>query len=85
MITFNEGSMGRAKVLHEMGITPGCNAISGFLQSDNLRIKKGEKAILEITKEARQKRRARKRKKEEEEAGDNASYGPCLLYTSRCV
>lgn len=39
---------GRAKVLHHMGILPGRNTLSGFLEIDNLRIKKAEKAILEL-------------------------------------
>lgn len=66
---------GRAKVLHHMGILPGRNTLSGFLEIDNLRIKKAEKAILELTKEARQKRRVLKRKKDERDAEKDTSYG----------
>lgn len=75
VITFNDGSMGRAKVLKEMGITPGFNAIAGFHRADIFRVKKAEKAILELTKEARQKRRSMKRKREDKEAENKQEYG----------
>lgn len=67
---------GRAKVLHHMGILPGRNTLfSSFLEIDNLRIKKAEKAILELTKEAKQKRRVLKRKKDERDAEKDTSHG----------
>lgn len=68
--------MGRAKVLKELGIVACRNAISGVLKEDEERIIKAEKAILQLTKEARQKRKAQKRKKEDKETGDTSCYDP---------
>lgn len=72
VVTFNDG----AKVLSEMGIVPGFNAIAAFAKADSDRLKKAERAVLQLTKEARQKRRAQKRKKDDEEEAANPSYGP---------
>lgn len=76
VITFNDGAMGRAKVLKDMGIVPGFNAIVGFMKADGDRIKKAERAVLQLTKEARQKRRAIKRKSEDGEMLDVSAYAP---------
>lgn len=54
-ITFNDGVMRRAKVLSEMGIVPRLNAIAAFTKADGDRLKKAERAVLQLTKEARQK------------------------------
>ncbi|KAG8308354.1 hypothetical protein J6590_002442 [Homalodisca vitripennis] len=59
-----------------MGITPGVNAIDGFAKADTDRLKKAEIAVLQLTKEARQKRRSQKRKCEDKESADTQSYEP---------
>ena len=58
MVKFIEGVLGKARVLRNIGITPGFTTIFGS--------KKAEKDIVEIRKKARHKRRAHKRKQEEE-------------------
>lgn len=54
-----------------MGITPGFHGIAGFAKADIERVKKEDVAILQLTKQARQK----KRKREDEEVED-LFYGP---------
>lgn len=61
--------MGRAKFLHEIGITPGFHAIAGLAKADMKRVKKAEVAIFGLQKRPG-KKRAKKMKREDEEMRD---------------
>lgn len=51
-------SVGRARALKELGIVPEFDAIAGFANADEDRVMKAQKAVLQLSKEARQQRRA---------------------------
>lgn len=68
VITFNEGNLGRIKVLqHITGADAGVNSIIGYRQMDKQRVKKADRAQKENQKQKRQRKRGCKRKLEDEE------------------
>lgn len=80
VITFNEGSIAKSSVLKRLGCNISSNTVEGLKSIDRERIYKSENAVLQLTKEARMKKRNMKRKREDkEEQNDNPEYGPGLF------
>lgn len=73
VISFNDGHMGRLKVMARLGIAPGINTIRGLQLLDNVRVRKAQYAAEFNTKKARAARR-RKLLGEEEELEDDPDY-----------
>ena len=68
VITWNDGNIGRVKVLRALGMKSGENTMHALQSLDKLRIQKAEAAALQMTKEARKKRRMANQIPDEEEA-----------------
>lgn len=56
-ITFNDGNMGRIKIMEEFGLAVGNRAKQCFIELDNLRLKTAEFRLHQSTKEMRKKKR----------------------------
>ena len=54
ILSFNNGNIGRAKVLQHLGRYPGCNPMRQLRAMDQERVKKCDIALEELNKEARQ-------------------------------
>lgn len=65
VITFNNGNIGRIKVLEKLGLQPGSNTIETMKYMDSVRLRKAESSFLFATKEARKRKRASKLIQEE--------------------
>lgn len=76
VICFNDGCYSRVHVMKAMDIEPGENMKSGLKKLDIDRVAKADKAVADMTKEARVKRRGEKRKREDKETHEQDSYGP---------
>ena len=72
VLSFNVGNIGRARVLQHLNISPGYNTLKSLRQMDMKRVKKADLAQLEMSQEARKKKRNLKRKLEE---ADDPDYG----------
>ncbi|KAJ8891908.1 hypothetical protein PR048_004464 [Dryococelus australis] len=59
VISFNEGNFGRFKVLQELDISPGPNAVNTFKFLDKVRIQKSHCAAELSTKKAKVHKRKR--------------------------
>lgn len=70
VLTFNDGNMGRIRVLMYLNIVPGIHTVKGLQLLDKLRIAKGQRAAEFSTKEARSNRRKRLLEKEEDKEED---------------
>lgn len=73
ILAFNDGNIGRVKVLEDMGVSPGVNTTKSLHAMDLERIRKADAAVEFFSREARTKRRNQKRKLEEEDP-DNPDY-----------
>ncbi|KAG8245502.1 hypothetical protein J6590_104887 [Homalodisca vitripennis] len=74
IVTFNEGNIGRIKVLEKLGITDlGKNTLEALKIAYASRVRKAELAAQLATKEARIKRR---RQRLAEEEVDDSDYSP---------
>ena len=75
---FNNGNIGKCKVLQQIGLTPGKKCVSAMLKLDKRRVTDSDQAALEATKEMRQRRSIAKRRledlMEEEEGTETPSY-----------
>ncbi|KAJ4436588.1 hypothetical protein ANN_16621 [Periplaneta americana] len=76
VITFNDGSSSRKKVLELMGIKPGLNMERALCAIDVRRVKEAEKAMQTQSKEHRTAKRNQKRRREEEEKEKEDDYNP---------
>lgn len=72
VLAFNVGNVGRARVLQHLNIDPGWNTLKRLRQMDKKRVRKADLAMLEMTEEARKRRRNLKRNLEDI---DNDDYG----------
>ncbi|KAJ4444118.1 hypothetical protein ANN_05907 [Periplaneta americana] len=70
IISFNDGNIGRMKVLQKLGIEPGFNTITILKELDSLRIKKAEMVMEEMAKKGRKLKRNKKRSREDTEDSD---------------
>ena len=75
ILSFNNGNIGRARVLQHLGIDPGCNTLRQLRAMDQERVKKCDIALEELNKEARQKNRNLKRKGESLEEPEYVAGG----------
>lgn len=74
IITFNDGNIGRIKLLKELGFTDyGVNTINALKSADEERVRKADRAAMDATKEARV---ARRRKRIVEDEGGEDFYSP---------
>lgn len=75
LITFNEGQLGKVRVLQSLCGKAGANTVVGLKNQDKLRLRYAEQAMMELEKNASQSRRSIKRRLEEkEEAEEDAVY-----------
>lgn len=78
VLSFNDSYVSKIKVLEELGLEPGKNMVLALKRLDEVRIRKAEKAVIDLEKKIRQKRTLSKRKLEdlyqEDEDPDNPSY-----------
>jgi hypothetical protein len=75
VLVYNDGNIGRVKVLEEIGLQPGVNTVRQLQRIDRNRVAKADKAVLEMSKEARtRKRNARRRLEESQENPDDPEY-----------
>lgn len=75
--SFNDGHIGKCKVMKELGLKPGKNYVSGMKLLDRRRIRKAEKASQELKNKIRKHQHILKRRLEhqlEEEETDEPSY-----------
>ena len=75
ILSFNNGNIGRAKVLQHLGIYPGCNTVQQLQAMDQERVKKADVAIEDLKKEATKKIRNLKRKREDTEDTEYVAGG----------
>lgn len=74
VITFNDGNIGRIKVLKDLGFSDyGLHTVSALKDADEARIRRADRAALEATKEVRIQRR---RKRLACDEGGEADYNP---------
>lgn len=77
--TYNKGNITKCLVLESIGLQPGHHCITALKKIDEARIKKAEKAILEIEKKSRFRARQVRNKLEDQyleaEDPDNPAYG----------
>lgn len=76
VISFNDGHLGKIKVLEELGCTPSTNTLQQLQEIDHERVRKADAAITAICKQARKKKRGKKRKKDDEDGTREPDYGP---------
>lgn len=76
IICFNDGCYKRIHVMKAMDIEPGENMKIALRALDLNRVAKADRALEEMSKEARVKRRGLKRKQEDKEAKQTDSYSP---------
>jgi hypothetical protein len=75
VVVFNDGNMGRVKILEALGMKPGFNTLKQLRAFDSVRVAKADQVALEMTKSARTARRNAKRRLEEShEDPDNPEY-----------
>ncbi|KAG8254868.1 hypothetical protein J6590_106568, partial [Homalodisca vitripennis] len=74
IITFNEGSQGRIKVLNDLGIKLGQNCVYTLRQIDEDRVRKAEKAGEEETKQARKRARMVRKKLIDDDKAKEQDY-----------
>ncbi|KAJ4430781.1 hypothetical protein ANN_19372 [Periplaneta americana] len=67
VICFNDGSVSRLNVLESLGIEVGSNTKTALYTIDKKRFEDGEKFALQMTKEARTRKRNAKRRREDQE------------------
>lgn len=77
VLTYNEGCIGRAKVLQKLGIDPGKNMQKICREIDEERVKKSDQQTEMVIKNSRILNRNKKRAREDEEDDpDDPEYGP---------
>ena len=75
VICFNDGCVSRSNVLESLGIEVGQNTKKALYAIDRRRTTDGEKFALQLTKEARSRKRNAKRRREDQETQEQNEYG----------
>lgn len=75
VLCYNDGVLGRVKVLQELCGQAGPNCVIGLQKKDFTRVRKAELSFQEIEKRARKARKTAKRRLEEVEKEEEATYG----------
>lgn len=76
---FNDGVLGKVRVLEELCGKAGSNSVVGLKRLDLTRVRKAEMSFKEVEKRARKAKKTTKRRLEDVENEEDPSYGAGLF------
>ncbi|XP_068084596.1 uncharacterized protein [Anabrus simplex] len=75
VVSFNDGNVGRVRLLQRLGIKPGENMVKACSELDAVRVKKADYEVTMMARKARMHSRNAKRAREDKENADDPGYG----------